>query len=199
MDSDERRPDASVRSELKVALALSAAWLAGSLMLFVLLPGGWQQRGFTSASSNMWGVRVPDLGNPIPLDAGIPGAPHEHHEDDEDEHSYALSYPKFAEGPETSVASRLSGATVSHTGRRLAFSSPAFSSPAFSSDGTFLGTVCCIEKQTADGLGLQLTKGSRRYSLNIPEDRVDVRGSAIQIRMSLQDVDRAAGPAASHC
>ncbi|MGE8943748.1 hypothetical protein ACO2I3_17725 [Leptospira interrogans] len=189
MNSDARRPDTSVRSELKVALGLSAAWLAGSLMLFVLLPGGSQQSSFTSAANDMWGVRIPDLSNPIPLDAGIPGAPHEHHEDDDDQHSYALSYPNFAEGPETLVASRLSGATASHTGGR----------PAFSSDGTFLGTVCCVEKRTADGFGLQLTKGSRRYSLSIPEDRVDVRGSAIQIGMSLQDVNRAAGAAAPHC
>lgn len=188
MNSDARRPDTSVRSELKVALGLSAAWLAGSLMLFVLLPGGSQQSGFTSAANDMWGVRVPDLNNPIPLDAGIPGAPHEHHEDD-DQHSYASSYPNFAESPKTLMASRLSTASPPQTGGR----------PAFSSDGTFLGTVCCVEKRTADGFGLQLTKGNRRYSLSIPEDRVDVRGSAIQIGMTLQDVNQAAGIAGPHC
>lgn len=184
-----QRPNASVRTELKVALGLSAVWLVVALMLFALLPGR-ETSPQSFAANDMWGARLPDLNNPVLLDADIPGAPHEHHEDDQDDFSYARYLPHYAKGPQTSpqplLTSRVSGAAAAHASGR----------PAFSSDGTFLGTVCCVDKQRADRFGLLLTKGNHRYSLTIPASRVGVRGTAIEIGMTWQDINQAAGNAA---
>ena len=182
-------PSVSPDTELRVALGLIGAWLFGALVLFAFLPGGTSTPSHYAAIGDMWGVRLPGTPNTRPGDADIPGSPHEVAEEEDGQQSLVRNSTKLAGYGGSTLDASIADWTSART--------PGV--PAFSSDGTFLGTVCCVGLTTADHIDLQISKGGNRYSLNIPTYRLGMRGNIIEIAMTLNDIHRAARITAPEC
>jgi hypothetical protein len=175
----------SARTELNVALMMTGAWLCGALLLFAFLPQD-KWSGHRGSTSDLWGVRLPGTQmtrSAVIEPADVPDAP-------DGRYSSVVSGPKLARSPEVHPTGITAlGWEVNHPPGLL----------LFSSDGSFLGTVCCLGLKPADHVELHVATPANRYSLSLPADQVHLRGKVIEIGMTMHDANRAAVPAQPSC